>query len=197
MSSSVVIIKKQMTPKSFHHTQAIDNATGSAVGIVIALVLVLTLAGGGGYWAYGKYFKKEPLRTKLSSMKMKEELIRFTHNHVSTALYHNMVMLDDIVVMMDKELKRLTRIGKKFPSQNGIVAPQTEALNTARDRLAKSLVDVTATIENIYVTWLVDRSKGTGQIKSQKGTLTRQLAEAIRGEAVLISRIRTNAEAAS
>jgi hypothetical protein len=108
-----------------------------------------------------------------------------------------MVMLDDIVVMMDKELKRLTRIGKKFPSQNGIVAPQTEALNTARDRLAKNLVDVTATIENIYVTWLVDRSKGTGQIKSQKGTLTRQLAEAIRGEAVLISRIRTNAEAAS
>ena len=197
MASSAVFIEKTMTSKSSHPTHPIDNAAGSAVGIVIALVLVLALACGGGYWAYGKYFKNEPLRTKLSSMKMKAELIRFTHDQVSTALYHNMVMLDDIVVMMDKELKRLTRIANKFPSQNSIVAPQTEALNIARDRLAKRLVDVTATIENIYVAWLVDRSKGNGQIRSHKGTLTRQLADAIRGEATLIGRIRTNTDAAS
>lgn len=186
-----------MTPKPRHRISLINNATGGAVGIVIALVLVLALAGGGGYLAYGKYYKKEPLRTKLSSMKIKAELIHFIHDRVSTALYRNMILQDDIVVMMDKELDRLKRIGKKFPNQSGIIASQTKELNRARDRLAKTLADVTTKIEKMYVTWLVDRLNGTGQIKSQKGTLTRQLADAIRGEAVLISRIRTNPDTAS
>ncbi|MBC2709479.1 MAG: hypothetical protein HGJ94_00245 [Desulfosarcina sp.] len=186
-----------MAPNLHHRDSLIRNANGGTVGIVIALVLVLALASGGGYFAYNKYYKKDPLRTKLSSMKMKEELIRFTHDRVSTALYSNMVLLDDIVVMMDRELDRLKRIGKKFPNQNGIIASQTKELKVARDRLAKVLADVTTKIEKMYVTWLVDRSKGAGQILSQKGTLTRQLADAIRGEAVLIGRIRTNPDAAS
>lgn len=173
------------------------NTSGRAVGILIAMVLVLALAGGGGFLAYNKFYKKAPLRSKLASMKVKTELIRFTHDQVSTALYHNMVMLDDILVMMDKELDRLKRIGKKFPNQQRIIASQTEELKTARERMARALTDVNATLENMYVTWLVDRSEGTGQIRSQKGTLTRQLADTIRGEAVLIGRIRTNPDAAS
>lgn len=175
----------------------IDNAHGGAIVIVIALVVVLAVAGGGGYLAYSTYYKKEPLQTRLGSIKMKAELIRFTHDRVSTALYRNMIMLDGIVVMMDKELDRLKRIGKKFPNQDGIIASQTQALNGARDRLARGLGDVTAKIEKMYVTWLVDRSKGNGQINSQKGTLTRQLADAIRDETVLISRIRANPDSAS
>ena len=174
-----------------------NNTSGGAVGILIALVLVLALAGGGGFWTYNKYYKKEPLRSKLASMKVKAELIRFTHDRVSTALYRNMVMLDDILVMMDAELDRLKRIGKKFPNQRGIVASQTEELKEARQRMARILTDVNATLEKMYVTWLVNRSEGTGQIRSQKGTLTRQLADAIRGEAVLIGRIRTNPDATS
>ena len=175
----------------------INNTSGGAVGILIAMVLVLALAGGGGFLAYNKYYRKEPLRSKLASLKVKGELIRFTHGQVSTALYGNMVLLDDILVMMDKELDRLKRIGKKFPNQRVIVATQTKELTIARERLAKVLANVSARLERMYVTWLVNRSEGTGQIRSQKGTLTRQLADAIRGEAALISRIRTNPDAAS
>ena len=185
-----------MAPKLHRPIRPINNTSGGAVGILIAMVLVLALAGGGGFLAYNKFHKKEPLRSKLASMKVKGELIRFTHDRVSTALYRNMVMLDDILMMMDKELDRLKRIGKKFPNQQGIIASQTEELKEARERMASILTDVNATLEKMYVTWLVNRSEGTGQIRSQKGTLTRQLADAIRGEASLISRIRTNPEAA-
>ena len=173
------------------------NATGGAAAIVIALVVVLGVAAGGGYWAYNKYMKAEPPRTKLASLKVKEELVQFVHDRVSRAMHHNMNALDDIVVMMDKELKRLQRIGKQFPDQRGIVDPQVKALSAARKRLAGALQEVTAAIEKIYVTWLVDRSEGTGLIKAQKGTLTRVLADAIRGEQVLISRIRNNPSATS
>ena len=184
-----------MTPKPHPLTSPFNNAAGGAAGIVVALLLVLALAGGGGYWGYNKYYKKKPLQTKLTSLKIKEELIQFTHDRVSNALYHNLVTLDDIVVMMDKEVKRLQRIGKKFPNQNTIVASQVKELGIARERLAVAMADVTAKLEKIYVTWLVNRSEGTGQIRSQKGTLTRQLADAIRGESVLIGRIRTNPDA--
>ena len=189
--------KRRMAPKRQRPISPINNTSGGAVGILIALVLALALAGGGGFWAYDKYFKKEPLRSKLASTKVKGELIRFTHDRVSTSLYRNMVLLDDILVMMDTELDRLKRIGKKFPNQGGIVASQTEELKQARERMAQVLTDVNVTLEKMYVTWLVNRSEGTGQIRSQKGTLTRQLADAIRGEAVLIGRIRTNPDATS
>ena len=186
-----------MAPNPHHPTSPTSNTSGRAVGILIALVLVLALAGGGGFLAYNKYYKKEPLRSKLASVKVKGELICFTHDHVSTALYGNMVLLDDILVMMDKELDRLKRIGKKFPNQREIVATQTKELTLARKHLAKVLAEVSAKLERMYVTWLVNRSEGSGQIRSQKGTLTRQLADAIRGEAMLIGRIRTNPDATS
>jgi len=182
---------------SHSHTNPLRNARGGAAGIVIAVLVVLGVAAGGGYWAYNKYLKKEPPRTKLASLKVKEELVQFVYDRVSRALHYNMVTMDDIVVMMDTEVKRLQRIGKKFPDQSGIIDPQVKELTKARKRLATVLQEVTAAVEKIYVTWLVDRSVGTSQIKAQRGTLTRTLADAIRGEQVLISRIRNNPSAAS
>lgn len=186
-----------MASSPHHHRHPITNDNGGVAGILITLVLVLALAGGGGFWTYNKYLKKEPLRTKLASTKVKDELVKFTHDYVSRALYRNLMTLDDILVMMDKELKRLKRIGTKFPDQSNIITTQTKELDMARDKLAKAMTEVIAKLEKTYVIWLVDRTKSTSQINSQKGTLTRQLADAIRDEAVLIGRIRSNPEAAS
>lgn len=187
-----------MTQRSTHnYCHFLNNANGGTTGILIALILVLAVAGGGGFWAYTNYFKKKPLQTKLSSQKVKEEVVRFTNDYVSQALYHNLITVDDLVVMMDKELKRLKRIGTKFPNQSNIITTETSELSTARDKLSKVLSRVTAALEKMYVIWLVDRARGIGEINSQKGTLTRQLANAIRDESVLIGRIRSNPKAAS
>lgn len=180
-----------------HRQNPLYSTTGGALGIVIALVLVLALVGGGGFWAYHQHSKKEPLRMRLASTKVQPDLIRFTHDQVSTALYHNLIQLDDILVMMKAELNRLKRIGNRFPNQEVIIASQAEALELAHDRLALVLTDTTANLEKMYVIWLVDRSKGTGQIHALRGDINRHLADALRSEAVMISRIRTNANAPS
>jgi len=193
----IVSSDKRMTPENHRLFSLIGNTGGGAAGMVIILVLVLALACGGGYWAYNQYDRKEPLRTRLSSMKMREEVIRFTHDRVSSALYHNLVTLDDSIAMMNRESDRLNRIAKKFPNQSGIVESQIKELIVARDKLAKVLADVTGKIEKMYVTWLVDPSEGNGQINSQRGTLTRQMADALRGEAVLIGRIRSHPDTTS
>jgi hypothetical protein len=188
-------LDKRMAFTSRDQNSPIKNAAGGAVGILIALLLIFALAGGGGYLAYNKYIKKAPLRTRLSSMKMREELVRFIHDDVSQALYSNLITVDDIVVMMNKELDRLKRIDKRFPDQHAIVAAQTAEFTAARDHLVKVMAGVGGKVTTIYVTWLVDRDKGQGMINAQKGTLTRELGDAIRGESRLIGRIRTSPNA--
>ncbi len=190
-------LKQRMRSIVEHPIRIIANARGGGALRIVAILLAVALLGGAGYWAYGTLCKQEPLRTRLTTVKMREEVIRFTRDSVSTALYHNMITLDDIVAMMDRELKRLQRIGRQFPNQSGIVNTQMEQMKAARHDLFAVLTDVTAAIETLYVTWLVDRSVGTGQVNARKGTLTRQLADAIRNETVLIGRIRSNPDAAA
>ena len=187
--------------KSTHtHQQTVHpiaNDRGGALVLIIVLSLTLVLIGAGGYYAYDRYMKPEPLRSKLSSSKIKEEVIHFANDNVSAALYQNMIMLDDIVVTVEKELKRLDRIGKKFPNQKRIVTAQSESLQLARERMAKALAETTAKLEKMYVTWLVDRARGVAQIKSQRVSLTQRLADAIRQDHELVGSIRANPNAAT
>lgn len=186
-------MKSTQTHQQSVHPMANDR--GGAMVLIIVLSLILVLIGAGGYYAYNRYMKPEPLRSKLSSSKIKEEVIHFVNDNVSAALYQNMIMLDDIMVMMDKELKRLERIGKKFPNQGKIVSAQSESLKLARERMAKALDDTTTKLEKMYVTWLVDRAKGVEQIKVQRAPLTQRLADAIRRDHELVGSIRANPNA--
>ncbi len=179
------------------HCCPINNPNGGVVGILIVLILLLALVGGGGFFAYTKFLKKEPLQTKLVSQKVKEEVLQFTNDYVSQAIYQNLITMDDTVVMLDKEIKRLKRIGTKFPNQRTIITTQTDQLSTTRNRLAKAMGEVTAALERIYVIWLVEHKKGIDQIKAQKRALNQQLTDTIRDEAELISRIRSNPPPAS
>jgi hypothetical protein len=181
-----------MTMERYHSRLLITNARGGAAGVLVFLLLLLAAAGGGGYYAYTKYYQKVPLRTKLASAKMKPEMIQFIHDDVSPALYHNLIIMDDILVMMGKELERLKRIAKQYPDQVAVITPQSEALEASKARLAAHFADAKAKIEKIYVTWLVDRTNGIAQIRAQRGYLTRDLADALRGENDLVSRIRVH-----
>lgn len=58
------------------------------------LLVFMSILGGSGYFAYTKFIKKPPLQTKLASVRIKPELIQFSHDQVSTILYNNMIMLE-------------------------------------------------------------------------------------------------------
>ena len=175
----------------------LGNAKGGAAVLLIVLVLILAAAGGGGYWAYNTYLKPKPLKTKLATQKVKEEVVQFTHDYVSPTLYNNLIAIDDAVAMMDKELKRLGRIGTKFPEQNEIIATEVDALTKSRKKLFAALAQTTAALEKIYVIWLVDPKRAITEIKEQRAGLSQHLADTFKIEAPLIGRIRSNPQAAS
>lgn len=183
------------TPIS-HFRSLMTDSRGGTMGIVIAVILVLAVVIAGGYYLYStKTQKPEPLRTRLTTVKMKADVIAFVHNQVSPALYHNLITTDDVIVMMNKELDRLKRIAKQFPDQGQVIDAQAKTLSDSRDRLKAALVSTASAIEGLYVIWLVDRPDSLSRINSQKGTLTRELANAIREESDLINRIRANPDA--
>ena len=184
-------------PKRSDHPHPMKNSDGGAVFVIVLLLVFMSILGGGGYFAYTKFIKKPPLQNKLACVKIKPELIRFSHDVISPIFYNNMVMLDDIVVMMDEELDRLKRIEKKYPNQAKIITPQIEEFSASRNRLNKALEQVAAKIEKIYVTWLVNQKDGALLIRENRSLLTNQLAEAIRGEAMLIGRVRKNKDTTS
>ena len=183
---------------TFHCTlQPVRNTKGGAVFIILLVTLFVAATAGGGYFAYTKWIRKPPLKTKLATIPLKKELIQFSNDTISPALYHNMVMIDEMLVTMEKELDRLKRIGKQFPNQKGVVSPRISALEEACKRLSTVLSEAAGRIEKMYVAWLVDRKEGFNQIRDQKGSLTQGLAEAIRNEAGLVGRIKNNPEAHS
>ncbi len=156
-----------------------NNQKGGAAGIFITLLLVFSLLGGGGFFAYKKFFSAEKTRKALSSVKMKEEIILFTHKNMPI-VYRHLIALDDTIALIDKELNRFKKIGKKFPGQNAIVTAEAEALNTMKKQLTNKMSAVSNTIETIYVTWLVNRKKGLITIKEQRRNLSKTLMEADR-----------------
>ena len=186
-----------MAPTSRRTSQPVRNTKGGAVVIILLVFLFVAATAGGGYFAYNKWIRKPPLKTKLATIPLKKELIQFSNDAISPALYHNMVMIDEMLVTMEKELDRLKRIGKQFPNQKAVVSPRISALDGARKRLSTVLSDAAGRIEKMYVAWLVDRREGIDQIRDQKSSLTQGLAEAIRNEAGLVGRIKNNPEAHS
>lgn len=173
------------------------NAKGGAAVLLIVLVLILAAAGGGGYWAYNKYLKPKPIKTKLASQKVKEEVVQFTNDYVSPTLYNNLITIDDAVAIMDKELKRLGRIGTKFPDQKEIITTEVDILTKSRKKLFAALTQTTAALEKMYVIWLVDPKRAIAEIKKQRAGLSQRLADTFKTEAPLIGRIRSNPKAAS
>ncbi len=167
----------------------INNSRGGAAAVIIGLIIFLGLAGGGGYFAYKKYFTKPPVRKTLSGVKVKAEIIGFTHNRIPM-LYGYVIRLSDTIALIDTELDRLKKISKKFPGREKIVSDESSALKTARDRLAKEMSVITGEMETLYVTWLVNKKKGFDTIRRKRHDLSKQTLAAIKSVNKITARLK-------
>ncbi len=165
------------------------NQSGKALVTLMIVLTVLAMLGGGGYWAYEHYFQEKP-RLKLGSVKVKPEVMDFVYRYMPKV--HSLVIsLDDDIVLMDSETKRLTSIAKKFPDQTKLVNGQLELIKKTRATVAETLNYTMGRIQTIYVTWLIDPVRGKRALAEDRRDLIRKMLTVRKSSGRLLARLRT------
>lgn len=111
---------------------------------------------------------------ELSKLHLKEDIISFTFNKIPK-IYSGLVKLDSEIVIVDKELERLKEIEAEFPKQKKIILTERNHWKKVKKDLLSSLSKLEKEVENIYVTHLVNKEKGTDLINKN----TKPLMETI------------------
>lgn len=122
--------------------------------------------------------KNDRPQVDLSKLQLKEDIITFTFKKVPR-IYSGLVKLDNEIVLIDKELERLKEIEAEFPKQKKIIIIERNNWKKVKKDLRSSLSNLEKKVEKIYVTHLVNKSKGTElinkNIKSLVGTINKTL----------------------
>jgi CRISPR/Cas system CSM-associated protein Csm2 small subunit len=160
----------------------------STMAALIILGMVLLVLGATAYFGFRFYIRSEQPRTALKSVKLKKELLEFTHGQIRE-VYQQIIRLDDVIFLIDDEIKRLEKIAKQFPDQKPIVESERGNLTAEREKLAQALSSVIKDIEAIYVTFLVNQASGIQRVNQNRGSLKERCDKALSNSSKLIFRL--------
>ena len=114
--------------------------------------------------------KNDQPQLDLSKLQLKEDIISFTFRKVPK-IYSGLVKLDSEIDLIDKELERLKEIEAEFPKQKRIIITERNNWKKIKKNLRSSLLNLEKEVENIYVTYLVNKNRGTELINKNMKSL--------------------------
>lgn len=167
------------------------NTKGFSAVLLIVLLLIAGVLGAGGFFGWQLYKKATQPRTSLVGVKIKPDLLAFTHRNLPT-LYPQVIALDDTIVLIKGEVDRLAGIAKQYPAQKALLGEETKKLETIKAELGETLSTTLASAETLYVTYLMNPAQGLQAIKKERILLRRQPKAALRKHAALRQRLSQN-----
>ena len=153
-----------------------DNTDDASHGIPsflkkIIILVVLLLLGGGGYFGYFYFFPGDGYsELELVHVTLPQKILRFTYNKLPN-VYLGLIDLNRQLVLIDGEINRINNIEKIYPEQKKIAEKGKKVWNKFQQKLQKYLPKLEEKLEAIYVTYQVNKDKGSELIESQKQTL--------------------------
>lgn len=114
--------------------------------------------------------KNDQPQLDLSKLQLKEDIISFTFRKVPK-IYSGLVKLDSEIDLIDKELERLKEIEAEFPKQKRIIITERNNWKKIKKNLRSSLLNLEKEVEKIYVTYLVNKNRGTELINKNMKSL--------------------------
>ena len=109
---------------------------------------------------------------EFTKIQLKEDIITFTFSRMPN-IYSGLVKLDHEIGLIDTELERLKEIESEFPKQKKIIVTERNNWNKVKHALQTSLSNLEKRVESIYVTYLVNKEKGSELMnKSTKSLIT-------------------------
>ncbi len=156
---------------------------------IIALALIIA----GGFIGYSRMHADQTADPGLPHIRLKPEIVAFA-SRLWPEAHQRLLELNGEITLIDQEIERLNGMEKDFPQQKKIIQEE----KTIWDRTSKSLHSVLDNfekeVETVYVTYSVNKEKGSQSIKDSQETILKPVAEALSESGKLTERLKTEPE---
>ena len=153
-----------------------------AAGALIALAVAVA-AGLSG--------EKQTAARALAKVQLREEILAFTLRKIPD-IYRGLVRFNDQILLIDRELERLSEIEAEFPRQKPIIHAERANWTRLQSGLFAALSRIEREVEKIYVTHLVNPDKGRSLIEKENAPLLETVNQAIHTAGPQIRRLRVD-----
>ena len=147
--------------------------------ILIGLILVAALMAGG-WFIYTTYIQSDYPKKELSHVNLDDPVLRFTWEKIPD-VYFNLVSANEAMVLMEAEINRINKVGKKYPRQKKIVASERKRWEKNAAKLKGQLLKFQGQTEALYVTFRVNPEKGRAAILEKSRDLGTSMTEVMVG----------------
>ena len=152
---------------------------------LIILLLVLGLLGGGGFFAYTKFFSGAKTgdgrvyqSVTLAHVALPEEMLLFCFTRMP-GLYDAFVAFNGEMDLFDAEIARVDAVGVKYPDQQKIADGQKKVWEKGKDSLKKSFEKLEKPIKETFVLFQVNQTQGQEKIDQTVEQLIQAAKEAL------------------
>ncbi len=170
----------------------IQNKYNNSGKLLIILLLIITIAvAAGGFFAYTFLYAKKTSDTEMVNIHLREETIAFVHQSMPD-VYNSLFELNQEIVVIEKELKRLEVIENEYPKQKKIVQDEIKMWIKTRKDLQTMIENLEKNIEPLFVAYTVNMEKGTELLASKKEELLASVTEALEASKKQTARLKDN-----
>lgn len=191
--------KKQETPEETTPEEA-PKKPGKfkkILKILLILLVIFGIAGVAGFFVM-RHFKAKAEgypALKMEHIPLEKPLLEFAWKKIPDA-YFTFAALDTEIQVITDEIARIEEIEGDYPKQRKITSAEKRRWAALKKDLVKIVKRASATVESLYVGYLVNAVTGQVQIETDAPSLKKNLEEARINSEVQTKRLKPDPEAA-
>ena len=152
---------------------------------LIILLFILGILGGGGFFAYTKFFSNfdtedgrvyQPV--SLTHVTLPDEMLAFCFDRMPE-LYDALVAFNGEMDLFEAEIARIDAVATKYPDQKKIVDSQKKVWNKGMQSLKKSFEKLEKPIRETFVLFQVNQTQGQEKIDQNVEQMIQAANEAL------------------
>jgi hypothetical protein len=149
------------------------------IKLIIIILVVLIAVGVSGFVVYKFWFSAPPegkteervyKQIELTHVTLPEEMVRFSFDHFPP-LYDAIVTYNAEMMLLEKEIDRIVKIGELYPEQKKIADKEKKAWEKTKETLKKSFIKIEKPVKETYVLFRVNEAQGRVRITEMQQEL--------------------------
>ncbi|MBF0225634.1 MAG: hypothetical protein HQK76_09295 [Desulfobacterales bacterium] len=157
--------------------------------LLILFIFFLLIALAGAFVTIISFNKEKNDTAGLKKLNYKQELTDFIFKMLPD-IYLRLKFIDEKLILIEEEIKKLDALEKNYPQQKQIIASQKNIWDKTKKSLTSLCEKIGISLEAMYVTYLIDKNKGIELINDQKDDLKTKINDEIESSKELLSKLK-------